>query len=398
MVSLVILLAVLATGLVLILPKIYRSVPWRATITPLASIIGSGFLVLGPILVGSFGAWAILAMGVLCLIAYWFGAAIRFNINRIHNVSHRRKSEEIIEKLSSWVLAFAYIVSVAYYLNLLGAFGVSLTPFNDPVSAKMLTTGVFVLILLVGWFRGFAALERLEQLSVSLKLSIIVGLLVGLAIFFAGKVQAQTLVVLPAQIHGWAALTLLFGLLVTVQGFETSRYLSDEYEPEVRIRTMKWSQWISTAIYLGYIGLMSFVFAANQIVLSETGIIQMMKVVAPILPLLLVAAALSAQFSAAVADTGGAGGLFQELSKGRISQRNSYALLVIVGVSMTWAADIFSIIRYASLAFAAYYGLQAGIAAIGAWSRPENRAKAVLFAALAALGALIVIFGQAVEV
>ena len=55
--------------------------------------------------------------------------------------------------------------------------------------------------------------------------------------------------------------------------------------------------------------------------LSETAIIDMMHLVAPILPGLLVAAALAAQFSAAVADTSGSGGLFEELTQGRISTR-----------------------------------------------------------------------------
>jgi hypothetical protein len=43
----------------------------------------------------------------------------------------RSVSEEKIETLSSWALAFAYIISVAYYLNLLGSFAVSLTQLND---------------------------------------------------------------------------------------------------------------------------------------------------------------------------------------------------------------------------------------------------------------------------
>ena len=53
---------------------------WQTMTTPLASIIGSGFLVLGPILATEFGGFAPLVMGLLCLLAYLFGAAIRFNM------------------------------------------------------------------------------------------------------------------------------------------------------------------------------------------------------------------------------------------------------------------------------------------------------------------------------
>ena len=39
-----------AAGAVLLWPRLADAPLWRATITPLASILGSGFLVLGPIL------------------------------------------------------------------------------------------------------------------------------------------------------------------------------------------------------------------------------------------------------------------------------------------------------------------------------------------------------------
>jgi len=122
-----------------------------------------------------------------------------------------------------------------------------------------------------------------------------------------------------------------------------------------------------------------------------------MGIVAPILPFLLVTAALAAQFSAAVADTSGSGGLFHELTRNRISPRLGYLILTIVGLVLTWTIDIFDIISFASRAFAIYYALQAAIAAITARQAAEARWRIALFAALAVLGVVIVIFGQAVE-
>jgi hypothetical protein len=104
-----------------------------------------------------------------------------------------------------------------------------------------------------------------------------------------------------------------------------------------------------------YIGFLAYIFEPSAIKLDETAIIDMMAIVAPILPLLLVAAALSAQFSAAIADTSGAGGLFTEVSKGKLKPNQSYALLVIIGIALTWSANIFEIISYASRAFVYYY-------------------------------------------
>ncbi len=131
MITIVILIAVASAGLLLFSPRLARAPLWRATVTPLASIIGSGFLVLGPILHISFGWYAPAAMAALCLVAWAFGAAIRFNIGR-REAGVRSRAEERLELVASWALAFAYFISVAYYLNLFGAFGTELTPWQSP--------------------------------------------------------------------------------------------------------------------------------------------------------------------------------------------------------------------------------------------------------------------------
>ncbi|APZ52146.1 hypothetical protein [Salipiger abyssi] len=396
MMTALILAATLATGALLLWPRLAGAPLWRAAVTPLASIIGSGFLVLGPILDTSYGAWAPLVMAALCLVAYGFGAAIRFNIARRAAEAPRTQTEERLEALASWALAFAYFISVAYYLNLFGAFGMRLTPWNDALHARLLTSAMLLAILVIGWTKGFSALERLEQVSVGLKLAIIAGLLAGLIWFFAGKAQAGELLLNPATQTGWAGLALAFGLIVTVQGFETARYLGAEYDPPTRIRAMKIAQGLSTAIYMIYVLLIAYVFAPGTEDLSETAIIGLMALVAPVLPLMLTAAALAAQFSAAVADTGGAGGLISELTGGRLPQRLSYALLVGFGLALTWGFDVFEIISHASRAFAAYYAVQAGIACRGAYAQGRP-ALAAGFAAMAALGLAITVFGTPVE-
>ena len=116
-------------GFVLLRPRTLRSPLWRATVTPLASIIGSGFLVLAPLLVREFGTHAVFVMAALCGMAYLIGAAIRWNIGQIRArfQPHDRLVLKL-ERISSWALAFAYVISVCYYLNLFGAFALSLLP------------------------------------------------------------------------------------------------------------------------------------------------------------------------------------------------------------------------------------------------------------------------------
>ena len=329
MLNVLIVLASALAGLILLYPKLANCQVWRAAITPLASIIGSGFLVLGPILNASFGQYAPMIMAVLCVLTYAFGSTIRFNIARLARTNNvRSATEDRLETIASWVLAIAYFISVAYYLNLLGAFTVNLTPFDDPLYAKLITSAVFVVILIVGWTRGFHALERMEQITVGVKLSIIVGLLFGLGWFFIEKATLGELVTNPLTVGGWQAFALTAGLLVTVQGFETSRYLGEEYTAQIRIRSMRLAQWTATAIYMVYILLLSYVFVPSGFDLNETAIVDLMAVIAPVLPWLLIVAAISAQFSAAVADTGASGRVAERVdSQAHIAARWLYSFV-----------------------------------------------------------------------
>ncbi|MEJ1996770.1 MAG: hypothetical protein P8X76_01150 [Maritimibacter sp.] len=388
-------LTILVTGAVLWLPTLRKRPTWRAMITPLASIIGSGFLILGPVLNDAYGLYAPAAMLALCIMAWGFGTAIRYNILVIGERLDAGEARAA-EGLASALLGFAYIVSVAYYLNLFGAFALSLTPWSTPLNARLATTAIYAVILGFGWTRGFKSLESMEYTSVALKLAIIAGLLLALGAYTGKLALAGGLDFNPPVRTGWQAITLGFGLIVTVQGFETSRYLGRSYGPEVRIRSMRLAQIIATLIYVVYILFAAYSFSPGEVQLSETAIVDMMAVVSPILPYFLVAAALAAQFSAAVADTSGSGGLISELTRGKLPPKRAYAITVLAGLVLTWSADVFQIIAYASRAFAAYYAVQAGLAA---WRASNNRAwlQAVTFAGFAILGAAIVIFGQPVE-
>lgn len=393
MMTALILLATVATVIILVASPFSKSGLWRATTTPLASIIGSGFLVLGPVLDTSYGSLAPLVMLALCTVAYLFGAAIRSNIKRIDRNTPRGLVELRLETLSSWALAGAYVVSVAYYLTLFGTFALNLTPLNTPFAAKILTTAVYLLILITGWTKGFAALERMEQVSVGLKLAVIAGLIMGLAVAFGHGAVAGDIPVMRPEVGLWQGITLVFGLIVTVQGFETSRYLGHDYDAQTRIRSMIVAQGLSTAIYLVYILLITLTHLPRSEGISETAIIGMMAHVAWVLPLMLVAAALAAQFSAAVADTSGSGGLIGDITRGRLTPRMGYAVVVAGGLALTWTADVFEIISYASRAFALYYALQAAIAAVGS-TRPMQRLG---FGVLCGLGIAITLLGTPVE-
>ncbi len=386
----------LVTTLILFLPRVVGSPVWRATVTPLASIIGSGFLILGPLLQQTYGAYATVAMAALCLVAFGFGSAIRFNILALVDGALPGRVARRLDRISAWALAFAYIVSVAYYVRLFGSFAVELTPVNDVLHAKLVTTALLAAIGLYGFARGLRALEHLEEISVGLKLGIIAGLIAGLAFYLAERASGPGLPALDHPEIGWRAVLVGFGLLITVQGFETSRYLGAAYDAETRVRTMRNAQLIASAIYVVFIALATVAFAGEDVQITETAVIDLTRVVAPILPILLVVAALAAQLSAAVADTNGGGGLAEEVTGGRLKASVAYLVLTGAAIALVWFANVFEIVSYASRAFAVYYALQCAVATLLSWHRSRRLGgfvRTVLYSAMTILSIAIAAVG-----
>ena len=353
---------VLATAAWLFRPALRQSKSWIATVTPLASIIGSGFLVIVPLLAYAVDGWALLAMAAIVVVAYAIGAVIRFNIRHAESVLSSPGAPWLllgVERFAGLALGLAYLVSVAFYVRLLAAFVLRTVDLRDPLYANLITTAVLLFIGIVGILRGLRGLEWLEEYAVNLKLAIIAALFVGLFWFdieslFAGEPLLQT-----SPLGSWLqTLRMLGGILLVVQGFETSRYIGDAYDGETRIRTMRRAQIISGVIYVVFVALASPVLVGYHGVRDETAIINISAQVTAILPALLVIAAVMSQLSAAVADTAGGGGLISESTRRRIPLHASYLFVSIAAILIVWSADIFEIIVLASRAFAFYYFMQ----------------------------------------
>ncbi|WP_457598791.1 hypothetical protein [Hydrogenimonas sp.] len=395
--NLIVIAATLAVTALLFSKPVEKSSWWAATAIPLASIIGSGFLVIAPILQMSTGTLAVAAMGFLVTLAYLIGSAIRFNIRYVEPklaAGTLHPAPLALERLSQWALAFAYVVSVTYYLTLFGDFLLRGAGMVDATLSRSVTTAVILFIAFYGQHRGFGFLGRFE----AVKLGIIAGLLAGLVYgnlhaWLAGEWAMPPQHTTP----GWHEMRMVLGMLIVVQGFETSRYLGERFAPQLRIRTMRYAQWISGAIYVIYIALMLYYFkyplpAQGQ----DTAIVTLSVHVATILPVMLVALALIAQFDAAVADAQGGSGLLHELSRKRISTGTGYLLIAAGGLLIVWTSNVFEVIVYASKAFAFYYMLQSAVAALTALRHPDiprRHLKFVAFALIASMAASVVFFG-----
>jgi hypothetical protein len=357
-----IVVAVLVTAGWLFSPQIRKSKRWRATVTPLASIIGSGFLVAAPLVAVIVGKFAPIAMLVIVVLAYAVGGVIRFNIRNLEPLLQDRarlpRKILLVEKLSGLALSTAYIVSVAFYLRLLSSFVLHGLDHGSHFYANLLTTVILLFIGVTGFARGLHALERMEVYSVTIKLAIIAALLLGLGMFDLRSLGDVFTNEIPVKDHsGFHQLRLLAGILLVVQGFETSRYLGADYDADTRINTMRQAQFVSGIIYVTFVllalPLLTHLVGTDP---DETAIIELARLVSPILPLLLIVAAVMSQFSAAVADTIGGGGLMAENTGGKLNSQLSYLVITFASIALVWAADIFQIISIASRAFAFYYG------------------------------------------
>ena len=395
--DIIVIVTTLIVTILLFTKPVEKSSWWAATAIPLASIIGSGFLVIAPILQMSTGNYALVAMTFLVLTAYMIGSAIRFNIRYVEPklaAGTLHHTAFYTEKISQWALSFAYIVSVTYYLSLFGDFMLRGVHVVDETLSHIITSAVLIFIAFYGNHRGFNFLAKFE----ALKLGIIAGLIAGL---IWGNYNAWSEGVWHLMDNsptpGWHEMRVVLGMLIVVQGFETSRYLGEKFPPTLRIRTMRYAQWISGGIYILYIALMLYYF--NYPLPPEgqdTAIITLSKHIATILPIMLVTVALIAQFDAAVADAQGGSGLISELSKKRISIGMGYILIAIGGLIIVWTSNVFEIITYASQAFALYYMLQSLVAAITAFAHkdiPNRLVKFIGFSFVSSLAASVVIFG-----
>jgi hypothetical protein len=387
------------TAMLLLRPNIIKAQYWRAVVTPLASIIGSGFLVAGPILAFAAGTYAWIAMLGLCSLAYLFGAAIRHNISYIEPLHGNAlpKYFRLIEHVSSLALAFAYFVSVSYYINLFAAFALRADDIINPNLTQIVASLVIGGLGLLGAVRGFRAFENIEAVAVALKLAIIIGLLAALSLAAFYPVSGPL-------ISDWSSkpvdVPILLGLVILVQGFETSRYLGHQYDGPTRVKTMKMAQLLSTAIYVAFIALMMPLFTGNMPTEGgETEIITLLAPLGATVGPLIIFAALASQLSAALADMSGAGGLLNDASDRHIRLPIAYIITAAFALLFTWSASIMEIILYASKAFVFYYGLQSLMAFLSCLKSEQTNKKIMvsLFGLAVAMSVMALMYGEAVS-
>ena len=403
----IILVLIAATVLLFMFhPRLTKSESWLATLTPLSSIIGSGFLIIAPLLASVVGEYSPLAVTGIVVLAYAIGGVIRFNIIHAEPLLHDRKSHPVIYKIDLFAnaaLSLAYVTAVAFYLSLLSSFLMTYIGFGDsPGLERTLTTIIIVFIAATGFIRGLGGLEKLEAYSMSLQLSIVAALLIGIFVYDYNFIQSERSLIFDVEDRSWIIKAcMLSGILLVVQGFETSRFLGEKYSADIRVRTMRRAQLISGALYVvSVIALMPIVQHLDLSNIAIAEIVFATGLAAAVLPFMLIVAAIMSQFSAAVADTVGAGCLASESSREKLSTNKGYLVVSFLAIILVWTADLLEIITFASRAFAIYYLLQCVVALIASRHHYERIAYHLYqarFGTVAAILAFIVIFAIPAE-
>ena len=337
-----------------------------ATSIPLSSIFGSGFLVIVPILAGAVGMYSVFAMAGVCALAFAVGSVIRYNIIHAEPVLAAKPSEATLsfEHISDFALILAYIISVCLYLHILSAFVLGSVHMDTELNENLLTTLVILIIMAVGLTKGLNVLGALEKWGLYITLVIIVLLILGFSYYdWTAWQSASGITLFKATVHTpWEMLTIVAGTLIVVQGFETPRYLGTAFETNVRVSASRWSQIISTGVYLVFIAVaMPLVHTLNG-QYDDNSLIQLAAVASPLLIAPLVIAAAMSQFSAAVADTLTATGNMEELTQHNMKAKFGTVLVGGGAIALSWSANTLEILAIASRAFAFYYLLQCLVA------------------------------------
>ena len=125
----------------------------RATATPLASIFGSGFLIIVPILAITVGSLSALAMLAVAVVAYAVGEVIRYNIRNVEPLianSSASRPTAALELSSDLALVLAYTISVSLYLRILASFLLGILDADTAFNENIIATVVIAFVTVMG--------------------------------------------------------------------------------------------------------------------------------------------------------------------------------------------------------------------------------------------------------
>ncbi len=337
-----------------------------AAVTPLASILGSGLLIIVPVLERTLGGLAVFGAIGVCALAWLIGTAVRHCVRVVEPMAEAGELDAVtrrVDRCADAVIVVAYVVSVALYLRIMAQYVVAYATGSDgQFEERIVACATVVLIIGIGVLRGFAGLDLLDRVSLVAVLILTTVLGVTLAVEDGRALLGDGLRLPPVPDTGLVnVLLVLGGIVITVQGFETVRYLGHEFGTETRVRASRVAQLVAASIYVGIVAVATPVMGIGTPAGADNTLLDITGRVAPLLALPLALSAVLSQLSAAVADTAAADGNLRALSTWTHGPR-SYLAIGVAAILLAATVPTYTIVAVASRAFAAYYALQAVLA------------------------------------
>ena len=359
-------------------PRVQQSLRYQATVVPLANIMDVGFILFAPAIVLLVGFRAPLFMFGISLMAIAAGLAIAYNIRHYEPIQGQGGIPDRIEGIAEWSLLAASMVNIAYYTIVLIA--LVLLPLDANTPDRRTLIGVMVLgaLIVIGMSGGMDWLNRTGDRTTAFNLAAVVGIVVAFVVANVQTALGGRWDIGHSPSIGAEEIRTMLGLFAMVQGFEASRYIGVRFAAEERVTTMRLAQATSTVVFV------VFVFA-----LMASFLPPLPGLTGPLAPTGGDLAALGSQTSAIIGATSSRSDM---LVSRKVPRTITFPVILIPAILLVIFVDLNVAVSLASRVFAAFFAIQAALAALLAYRRGARWALTG-FVGVALMMLTVLVFG-----
>jgi len=384
-------LTILAVAYALYRPRVQQSKEYQATVVPLANIMDVGFILFSPAIVLLVGFRAPFFMLGICLVAIADGFAMAYNIRHYEPIAGEGGRPVRIERVAEWSLLGASMVNIAYYTMILMTLIQLPFDWNSVNGRTVMGVALLAVLVVVGMRGGMDWLNNLGNRTTAFNLAAVIGVVVAFLVANVQEMLGGRWGLGPSPEMGTEEIRKMIGLFAIVQGFEASRYIGVRFGAERRVSTMRIAQTISTIVFVVFMFtlLLAFLPPPPGVPADGSAIFAVAGLVGDALPWLLLLAALGSQTSAIIGATSSRSDM---LVSNKVPRTTTFPIILIPAILLVIFVDINVAVNLASRVFAAYFTIQASLAAMLA-SRKQNWWAVAGFVGVALMMLTILIFG-----
>ncbi|MFA9565855.1 MAG: hypothetical protein ACERLM_14285, partial [Acidimicrobiales bacterium] len=362
-----------------------------ATVVPLSNIMDVGFILFSPAIVLLVGFRAPFFMLGICLVAIAAGFAMAYNIRHYEPIEGQGGRPDRIERVAEWSLLGASMVNIAYYTMILMTLIQLPFDWNSVNGRTVMGVALLAVLVVVGMRGGMDWLNNLGNRTTAFNLAAVIGVVVAFLVANVQEMLGGRWGLGPSPEMGTEEIRKMIGLFAIVQGFEASRYIGVRFGAERRVSTMRIAQTISTIVFVVFMFtlLLAFLPPPPGVPADGSAIFAVAGLVGDALPWLLLLAALGSQTSAIIGATSSRSDM---LVSNKIPRTTTFPIILIPAILLVIFVDINVAVNLASRVFAAYFTIQASLAAMLA-SRKQNWWAVAGFVGVALMMLTILIFG-----